>query len=220
MRIVVDCGDGVARQLVLAGIPLARIRHVFLTHQHSDHNADYGNLLLLAWTAGLRTRVDAWGPPPLVTMTEHFFAMNAYDIETRIADEGRAAARAAGDRATNSPRAAGRSATRTSRSRPRSSITRRWCRPSVIASTRRIVRSSYRATRGPRDNLVDLARDADVLVHDAVFPSAVDRLVANVPNASRLEGEHPFSPHVGGRRGPHRAGRTREATRLVPSRYV
>jgi ribonuclease BN (tRNA processing enzyme) len=66
---VVDCGDGVARQLVLAGIRLPQLRHIFLTHQHSDHNADYGNLMLLAWTAGLRTRIDAWGPPPLQQMT-------------------------------------------------------------------------------------------------------------------------------------------------------
>jgi len=33
---VVDCGDGVARQLVFAGIPLTTLRHVFITHQHSD----------------------------------------------------------------------------------------------------------------------------------------------------------------------------------------
>jgi len=86
---VVDCGDGVARQLVLAGVPLPQLRHIFLTHQHSDHNADYGNLLLLAWASGLRTRLDAWGPPPLEEITELFFAMSSYDIRTRIADEGR-----------------------------------------------------------------------------------------------------------------------------------
>ena len=86
---VVDCGDGVARQLVLAGVPLPKLRHVFLTHHHSDHNADYGNLILLAWTAGLRTRIDAWGPTPLNKMTELFFEMNAYDIATRTTDEGR-----------------------------------------------------------------------------------------------------------------------------------
>jgi ribonuclease BN (tRNA processing enzyme) len=61
---VVDCGDGVARQLVFADVPLTDLRNVFITHHHSDHNADYGNLLLLAWAAGLRTRVDCWGPPP------------------------------------------------------------------------------------------------------------------------------------------------------------
>src|ERR1041385_2926945 len=49
---VIDCGDGVARQLALAGVPLRALRHVFITHHHSDHNADYGNLILLAWTAG------------------------------------------------------------------------------------------------------------------------------------------------------------------------
>src|SRR5262245_54441672 len=53
---VVDCGDGVARQLVSAGVPLASLRHVFVTHLHSDHVADYGNLLLLSWAAGLKTR--------------------------------------------------------------------------------------------------------------------------------------------------------------------
>src|SRR5256885_6910331 len=58
---VVDCGNGVARQLVMANVPLANIKSIFITHHHSDHNADYGNLILLAWTAGLNHRVDSWG---------------------------------------------------------------------------------------------------------------------------------------------------------------
>ena len=86
---VIDCGDGVARQMAFAGVPLPSIRHVFITHQHSDHTADYGNLILLAWTAGLSTRVDTWGPPPLEKMTKLFFEMNASDIDTRVTNEGR-----------------------------------------------------------------------------------------------------------------------------------
>ena len=86
---VVDCGNGVARQLVFAGVALPSLRYVFITHHHSDHNADYGNLLLLAWASGLRTRVDTWGPPPIEKMTRLFFELNAYDINIRIADEGR-----------------------------------------------------------------------------------------------------------------------------------
>jgi len=74
---VVDCGDGVARQLAFAGVPLAALRHIFITHQHSDHNADYGNLIWLAWASGLSTRVDTWGPPPLEEMTTLFLRMNA-----------------------------------------------------------------------------------------------------------------------------------------------
>lgn len=68
---------------------LSRLRHIFLTHHHSDHNADYGNLIWLAWCAGLRTRVDGWGPPPLEKMTKLFFEMNACDIDIRVADEDR-----------------------------------------------------------------------------------------------------------------------------------
>jgi len=60
---VVDCGNGIAIQFARAGVPLPTLRHVFVTHQHSDHNADYGNLLL-AWTSGLKTRVDTWGRLP------------------------------------------------------------------------------------------------------------------------------------------------------------
>src|SRR6476660_995969 len=85
---VIDCGNGVARQLVSANVPLTALRHIFITHHHSDHNADYGNLMLLAWAAGKHTRVDSWGPPPLARITKLFLEMSATDITTRVADEG------------------------------------------------------------------------------------------------------------------------------------
>jgi ribonuclease BN (tRNA processing enzyme) len=100
---VVDSGDGVARQLVLAGLSLSALRHVFITHHHSDHNADYGNLLLLAWASGRRDRVDTWGPAPIAQITRLFLEMSATDIDTRIVDEGPAAARAAAARARAHP---------------------------------------------------------------------------------------------------------------------
>lgn len=85
---VIDCGDGVARQLMTSGA-LHTLRNIFITHHHSDHNADYGNLLLLAWGDRLRTRVDTWGPPPLARMTRLFFEMNEADLKVRERDEGR-----------------------------------------------------------------------------------------------------------------------------------
>ena len=87
---LVDCGDGVARQLALAKLPMRQLRAVFITHQHSDHNAGYGPLFLLGWAAGLSNRVDVYGPPPLVEMTDRLLEAYRYDIELRMADEGRA----------------------------------------------------------------------------------------------------------------------------------
>lgn len=183
---VVDCGDGVARQLVFAGVPLPRLRHIFLTHHHSDHNADYGNLILLAWTAGLRTRVDAWGPPPLEKMTELFFEMNAYDIATRIADEGRVPLVPlvhAHELSQGGP------VMQDENVKVTAAIVRH---PPVVpalgyrfdARDRSIVISGDTA---PSDNLIKLAQGADVLVHDALYVPGIDRLVAGVPNATSLK---------------------------------
>jgi len=86
---VVDCGNGIARQIVRSGHALKALRSIFITHQHSDHNLDYGNLFYLAWSAALRDPVNSYGPPPLVEMTKKYFELNAFDIDLRIHDEGR-----------------------------------------------------------------------------------------------------------------------------------
>ena len=183
---VVDCGDGVARQLVLADVPLATLRHVFLTHHHSDHNAGYGNLLLLAWTAGLHGRVDTWGPPPLAQMTRQFFAMNRYDIDTRIADEGRVPLEPLVH--AHDLTAAG-VVLHDDNVKVTAALVHH---PPVVPAfayrfdgrDRSIVISGD-TTRS--DALIELARGADVLVHEVLFPSAIDRLVAGLPNAERLK---------------------------------
>jgi ribonuclease BN (tRNA processing enzyme) len=183
---VIDCGDGVARQLAFAGVPLLTLRHIFLTHQHSDHTADYGNLMWLAWTAGLRTRVDTWGPPPLEKMTRLFFEMNAVDIDTRMADEGRVPLAPLVH--VHELTAAGL-VFQDEHVKVTAALVRH---PPVVpafgyrfdAADRSIVISGDTA---PSDELIALARGADVMVHDALFPSGVDRLVANVPNAATLK---------------------------------
>ena len=183
---VVDCGNGVARQLVFAGVPLPKLRHIFITHHHSDHNADYGNLIWLAWTAGLQTRVDTWGPPPLEKMTQLFFEMNAYDIKTRIADEGRVPLVPLVHAHELSQGGSGR---QDENVKVTAALVHH---PPVVpafgyrfdARDRSIVISGDTA---PSDNLIRLAQGADVLVHDALYLPGVDRLVAGVPNATTLK---------------------------------
>ncbi len=216
---VVDCGDGVARQLVFAGIPLANVRHVFLTHQHSDHNADYGNLLLLAWTSGLRTRVDAWGPPPLEQMTNYFMEMNSYDIATRIQDEGRTPLQPL---VHVHELTTGGVVLQDENVRVRATLVDH---PPVVpafgyrfdAEDRSIVISGDTRLS---DNLIELAKGADVLVHDAFYPSAIDRLVAGVPNAPDLKrsilSHHTSAEDAG--RVAHAAGvKTLVLSHLVPA---
>ena len=191
---VVDCGDGVARQLVRAGVSLLALRHVFITHQHSDHTADYGNLIWLAWAAGLQARVDTWGPPPLEEMTRLFFQMNASDINTRIADEGRAPIVPLVH--VHELRAAGM-VMQDDNVRVTAAVVDH---PPVSPSF------AYRFDCGDRsivisgdttrtDSLIALAKGADVLVHEAMLGGAVDRIVARVPNASTLK-QHLLASHT------------------------
>ena len=42
---IVDAGNGVTVQLAKAGIDTNAIKSVFITHNHSDHVADYGTLV-------------------------------------------------------------------------------------------------------------------------------------------------------------------------------
>src|SRR5687767_2209921 len=183
---VVDCGDGVARQLVTAGVPLTTLRHVFITHHHSDHNADYGNLILLAWAAGLRTQVDTWGPPPLAEMTDLFFRMNAFDVNTRVIDEGRVPL---APLVNVHELTEGGPVMRDENVKVTAALVHH---PPVVpafgyrfdTADRSIVISGDTA---PSDSLIALARGADVLVHDALDVAGVDRLVAKVPNAATLK---------------------------------
>jgi ribonuclease BN (tRNA processing enzyme) len=140
----------------------------------------------LAWTAGLRTRVDTWGPPPLEKMTRLFFEMDAADIDTRIADEGRVPLAPLVH--VHELTAAGL-VFQDEHVKVTAALVRH---PPVVpafgyrfdAADRSIVISGDTA---PSDELIALARGADVLVHDALFPAGVDRLVANVPNAATLQ---------------------------------
>ena len=86
---VIDCGYGASKQLITAGVALNRVRHIFISHHHSDHNLEFGPLLYNAWITGNPTRVDAYGPPGMTKMARDFFNYLKFDIDTRIVDEGR-----------------------------------------------------------------------------------------------------------------------------------
>jgi ribonuclease BN (tRNA processing enzyme) len=86
---VIDAGYGVTFKLIEAGVPPAQVRHVFITHHHSDHNIELGPLLYNAWATGLKDRIAVHGPAGLGALLTAYWESNRFDIETRIADEGR-----------------------------------------------------------------------------------------------------------------------------------
>jgi ribonuclease BN (tRNA processing enzyme) len=191
---LVDCGDGVARQMALAGVPLEGMRGVFITHQHSDHNAGYGSLLLFAWLAGLKPTLDAYGPPPLSRMTELVAELYAPDIETRIRDEGRAPF--AGLVRAHEITAGGVVMERDGVKVTAALVDHPPVRPAFAYRFDTPDRSLvFSGDTAPSESLVALARGADVLVHEALYAPAIDRLAAGEPHAQRLR-QHLIASHT------------------------
>ena len=191
---VIDCGDGVARQLVMAGISLSSLSHLFITHHHSDHNADYGNLLLLSWAANLSKPVQAYGPPPLARMTQLFLDLNEVDIRTRIADEGRPPL---ADRIVPHEISTGGLVMQdqwvkvTAALVDHPPITPAFAYRFDCPDRSIVISGDTRAS----DRLIALARGADVLVHEALYLPALEQLIATEPNAKTLR-EHLLASHT------------------------
>ncbi len=187
---VVDCGNGVARQMALAGLPFRQLRQVFITHHHSDHVADLFTLPLLAWAAGIDRPITLHGPPPLRKAVKAGFRQFEFDIRTREADEGRAPLRdlvrvhefRGGGRVYQDERVEVRAA--------------RVVHPPIGEAyayrfDTRDLSVVVSGDTAPCEDLVRLARGADILIHEVLLasPEEMARLL-EVPL------DHPLTQHV------------------------
>src|SRR5215471_1191386 len=190
---VVDCGYGVSAQLLAAGVALDKVRYIFITHHHSDHNLEYGALVYNVWSTDLPIRIDAYGPPGLERMTRAFFEYSKFDIDTRIVDEGRPD--------------------------PRQFVfAHDFDRPGVVLQNDDVkvsaglvlhppIKQAYAYRFDAKDRsvvisgdttyapeLAEFARGADVLVHEVMYLPAVETYLKRAPTATRLR-EHLLASH-------------------------
>jgi ribonuclease BN (tRNA processing enzyme) len=191
---VIDCGAGVSRQLVAAGVPIPSVKYIFISHHHSDHNLEYGNLFYNAWAAGLSTPIHSFGPTGIEAMTRTYWELNKFDIETRIEDEGRP-----------DPR--------------KLLIAKDITDDGVVLQTADVKVTAFRTPHPPivdnfaykfetpdgtivfssdtayNPKLAEFAKGADVLVHECLYVPAVDRLVIKTKNGATLK-KHLLESHA------------------------
>ena len=182
---VIDFGAGTSRQLIAAGVPLNKLRYLYFTHLHSDHMLEYGPAVYNSWATGLRTRVDAYGPPPLKNTTQAFWEYMRFDVDTRIEDEGRP-----------DPRPL--------------LVVNEFDAPGIVMQNEDVKVTSAAVVHPPikhaygfrfdskdrsivisgdtnyAPGLVTLAKGADVLVHEVLYLPRLDKLLGQIPNAATL----------------------------------
>lgn len=80
---LVDCGTGVVRRAVAAGLEPSQLRTAFITHLHSDHTIGLPDLILTTWVQGRFEPMEVYGPKGTKDMTQHIVAAWREDIEMR-----------------------------------------------------------------------------------------------------------------------------------------
>jgi len=191
---VIDCGMGVSHQLVSAGVPLESVKYILISHHHSDHNLEYGNLVYNAWATGLSTPIHSFGPKGLEAMTRAYWELNKFDIETRIEDEGRPDLRKlliAKDIAEDGVVLQTPDVKVTAFRTPHPPITDNFAYK--FETPDGVIVFSSDTAYNPK--LAEFAKGADVLVHEALYLPWVDRLVTRVKNGATLK-KHLLESHT------------------------
>lgn len=88
-RIVMDHGPDAHHRLLQTGTRAVDVTHAFFTHLHYDHCMDYARLVLQRWDQGADRIPDllVYGPPPIRRMTDQLFGDEGVyepDIRARI----------------------------------------------------------------------------------------------------------------------------------------
>jgi ribonuclease Z len=82
---LVDTGPGSWNTLGVLGVDASRIGAVFLTHFHSDHIGELGEVNLQTWTAGRPSKLSVYGPPGVEEVVAGFSQAYALDSQYRVA---------------------------------------------------------------------------------------------------------------------------------------
>ena len=97
--IIFDCGEGVQRQMIKAGVGFHRKTKVFVTHMHGDHVLGLPGLFQTMSLLGRTQRLDVYGPPAIGNFVEAIkqtiqftltFPLQIHEIESAgVVCEGR-----------------------------------------------------------------------------------------------------------------------------------
>lgn len=181
-NIVVDCGLGVTKGLVDQGMQLKDLSMIFISHLHSDHYLELGPLIHTAWTAGLKTKVDIWGPSGLDAYWQSFLASMKADIDLRIEDEGRPDPRDLIQiHVIDAGMVLERNGLEVSAIRTEHPPLIDCFAFSFKTASKHVVFSGDTA---PITTLEAFARGADLLIHEAMLKSALPALMERIGNSS------------------------------------
>ena len=83
-NILVDCGEGTQRQLKIAGIKLAKITRILISHWHGDHVLGLPGLVQSMSSSGFNKTLNIYGPKGTKKLIEKMFEVFGFDQKFEI----------------------------------------------------------------------------------------------------------------------------------------
>lgn len=171
-RLLIDCGPTILQQLDAVGISPAEITHVFFTHRHGDHSLGYP-MLMLWYEISPQPNVQV---PTLIASELTFQALDTLLGVTYGPMDGTA---------DSAPRI----------TLPQDRMGKAQIHPNIMLTTYPMAHSdfapalglrietrhqfgdhaiAFTGDTGPNDNIPLLARNADLLVHEAAYSASLN----------------------------------------------
>ncbi|PJF47900.1 MAG: hypothetical protein CUN48_06295 [Candidatus Thermofonsia Clade 3 bacterium] len=171
-RILIDCGPAILQQLDAVGVSPAEITHIFFTHRHGDHVLGYP-MLMLWYEISADARQQA---PTLIASAQTFDALDTLMRVSYGPMEGVA---------ESAPRIIA----------PQERIGQTQIHPNIMLTTVPMTHSDFAPSlglrietrhhfgdhvialtgdTGPNDHIALLAREAELLVHEATYSATLN----------------------------------------------
>ncbi len=206
---LIDAGDGAVQQMARAGLSLAAVRAVFISHIHIDHTGGLFAVLGLRHQMGVQGKLQVYGPPGIKAMVDGLVAAIVPEAESGYGVAGedyvppQNTVEVSELRDGASLKLDGLSVTaaeNTHYSFPKGSdMDRRFGSLSFRfdLSDRSIV---YTGDTGPSDAVITLARGADLLVTELADPAFAETFVSSgpgpQPKRAREMHDHMINHHI------------------------
>jgi ribonuclease Z len=87
--VLFDVGPGTYRNADLMRLPVTQLSAIFLTHFHSDHIGDLGEVNMMSWASGRSKPLEVYGPEGVEKVVDGFKMAYEFDTGYRIAHHGK-----------------------------------------------------------------------------------------------------------------------------------
>lgn len=171
-----DCGEGVTRQMVKANVDPASVGFVFLTHLHHDHICDYPYFVISSWILNKVGAPLVLGPKGTKHFVDHLFehgayktdfdARSAYPVRQQNIEAMRPEVREVSPGVVYEDEDVKISVDWVNH------IPREVCECFGVRVEAEGKVFAFSGDTAPCDAMVELARDADVLIHECTFPES------------------------------------------------